>query len=60
MVLDCVELMKTEAEIRSKIAAEVSWWLERRDYQWTESQLLTFIEEGAYAELGERIETTNG
>lgn len=52
--------MKTEEEIRSKIAAEVSWWLERRDYQWTESQLLTFIEEGAHAELGERIETTNG
>ena len=46
----------SEKIIRKKIADELSWWLDRRDFNYTEEQLLIFVEKGAYAELLVRVE----
>lgn len=45
----------SEKIIRKKIADELSWWLDRRDFNYTEEQLLIFVEKGAYAELLVRV-----
>jgi hypothetical protein len=41
--------------LRKKIAEELSWWLDRRDSNYTEEQLILFIEKGPIAELFMRV-----
>lgn len=45
----------SEKIIRKKIAEELSWWLDRRDSNYTEEQLILFIEKGYLSELLVRV-----